>query len=270
MNNEENEKRAVLPEGKGNEHAEFDFFDTEEQRLRERMRLARRACLVFAALLCAASVAFMLFWGNKGEQSEYPAESEQNPTSEWKGAFAEQSIYENCLRNVLSVRVEMGSGGDYWTGLVLSEDGWIATASKGLDIQKNGRLYVVFEDGERYAVESIYTDNGAGISLLKVNASGLNSVDIRQTAIQQGERVTALKASENNGILVASGELSGESGEQMRLNIPFEKSIMGAPVFDDDGLLLGMICASEDENKNFCLAYPAKMLESRMLSFLKE
>ena len=200
------------------------------------------AIAVICILLCAA---IAVVWNTSvaSRQALAVGQTEQTdkPSNEWRGAFAERSIYEKCLSCSAVVRVERGSGEAYWSGFVFSEDGWIATSVKNTDRAVSGRIYVILGENKEYAVESMVVDSESSLALLKINESGMNAVDFKDGEMQNGERVFSFLADGNNSHCVLSGEIVQNVDGILKMYPCFDGfGSVGAPIFDGDGKLVGI------------------------------
>ncbi len=213
------------------------------------------------AMICAT---WIIFAKDEIEQTmELP--SEERTEEEWRGAFLESSIYESCLESSAVVRVERGSGGQFWSGFVFDEDGWIATSLEEMDKTQKGRIYVILGNGEQYVVESILSDNESSLALLKINAEGLRKVSFAQRAAQNGESVLALVAGYDSCCYVRSGEVALAKTDELRLNASADVACAGSPIFDEYGNLVGAVTGEKSEDSGIIKAISAQKLKTLLL-----
>ncbi len=225
--------------------AEFSF-EVEEERTVEYKWKKRIAILVTALLLLLATVVTVWIFipKNAEDNVEDLPTIQDTELEEWRGAFLAKKIYENCMANTVVIRVERGSGGSFWSGFVLSEDGFIVTSLKDLDKTKGGRLYVVLNGEKEYLVDSIRIDRDSSLAILKISADGLTPTVFRDDEVQCGEEIISVGACADNSCQIASGEVSGIDGELLKVNIPLGIQGIGAPLFDENGKLVGIACSS--------------------------
>lgn len=163
-----------------------------------------------------------------------PAETES--VEEWRGAFASKDIYEAAL--LCSVRLVAGQGDELceWSGVIVSEDGWIATDKNAVTCIGNGRIYVVLNDGREYGVDSFFL--AGDTAALKIEAQGLEAATVSEDKLQVGESIICIGGGE-----LYCGRMSDARGE--RVSIAASALCRGAPVFDAEGGLLGVACSTE-------------------------
>ena len=192
---------------------------------------------ILMIVAAAAIVCILIFVVASREPQEPTATEPQEQTDEWRGAFLEQSIYEECAE--ASVKLCVGKYAiDAWSGFLVSSDGWIATSEQMLDDFPKGRIYATLCDGREYAVDKVLRRER--VALLKISASELGAVSFDGRELQGGERVIAVNA----GGEVLSGEIS--SPQTQRVNISCGIEWEGAPLYDEEGRLAGMICSRDD------------------------
>ena len=167
-------------------------------------------------------------------------------TDAWKGAFLNEEIYRSCFDSSVVIRVERGNGDDCWTGVVISEDGWIATSLEAFDTLQNGRLYVITSDGGEYKVDAIYVHEEGSLAFLKIGQSKLSTATFSDRNIQNGERIISICACPDNVCRIAYGEISRVGELVLGANVSLGKYGTGAPIFDESGELLAILSSSGD------------------------
>ena len=146
---------------------------------------------------------------------------------------------------------------------MIDSDGWIVTSLDMMDASKRGKIYVAFNDGSEYSVDSVWRDIESGIALMKISASSLNAVELRQEDMLGGERVICVGALSYGSICVSSGEICGSLDDSFKVNIGLDASATGAPLFDEAGYLVAMATAEEIENNGkISYALPAEKCKS--------
>ena len=207
--------------------------------------------LIFAAtaLIC---VLIFIFGARSESPVELPLSTEES--GEWKGAFAERSIYEECLEASVSLKVGKGNNAKYWSGVVLSSDGWIATDGLVIGDAEEGRIFVTLNDGREYGADSIRRDKESGAAVLKISARGLRAAEMSARELQCGE--SAVAVSMGSDIIVGS---VSSAGEELKVNIHADTGSRGAPVFDNDGYLIGL-SVGQDDIPRACDAHTLKEL----------
>lgn len=203
--------------------------DKESEKGVKFFSLAMLMCVAAAAIMC---ILIFLVASREPEQeiiTETPQESE-----EWRGAFLGREIYESRAQRSVELCVGKYSTSS-WSGFLVSHDGWIATSEQMLEETVRGRIYATLCDGREYPVEQILRRDG--IALVKISASGLDFASLDGRALQGGEKIIAVNAYGE----VISGEMS--SPQSLRVNISCSAEWEGAPLYDENGVLVGMICS---------------------------
>ena len=181
---------------------------------------------------------------------------------EWKGAFSARNIYEECYESAVTVRVGRDNGDVYWSGFVIDSDGWIVTSLDLMNTSGRGKVYVSFNDGREYSVESVLRDKDNGVALMKISAEGLNAVELREGELHEGERLICVSALEYGRSCVLSGELCGTLDGSFKVNIGLDAHGTGAPVFDEEGCIVGMATARDiEKDGRISYAVNAKICE---------
>ena len=253
-NNEEGEELALVPYGEHIPSSEVPH------------RRGRIAWIIVCACVAFTVILLVIALGNatpKALQNVQVSAPDVSDTEEWRGAFSARNIYEECYQSAVTVRLGRDADGVYWSGIVIDADGWIATSLEMMDASKKGKIYVSLNDGREFSVESVFNDSESGIALLKINASGLNAAEIRDSETQGGEGMICISALEYGRSCVLSGEVSGSLDESLKINIGLDLHGVGAPLFDQDGSLVGMATAKgSDGNERILYAvYAPKCTE---------
>jgi hypothetical protein len=204
-----------------------------EELKKGRLKAWQLALALITSLTATALVLVIILMatGSRGDEPEAPAFSEDK--GEWRGAFLSKEIYENALTCSVTLR----GGEREWSGVMISEDGWIATALDPVEETERGRIYAVLGDGREYGVESFF---GLGdTAALKIDAEGLSAPAVSSAELQAGESVISVSA----GGELFCGFLSGVDSQSF--NIPLTDRGEGAPVFDREGGLVGVAEATK-------------------------
>ena len=221
-----------LPEPKTAMTVEEEAFDGSGQE-----RSVRIFSLTVMMLVAVAAVMCILIFLIAGRESPRESPSETlGGSEEWRGAFLDRTVYDECVEASVSVRDGRYATEREWSGFVLSQDGWIATCTDSVGKGDRGRIYVTLSGGEEYPVESLISYGE--LALLKISASLPSAVTLREGAAQDGEKLVGVI----NGSDLASGEIS--NARTGKINISFEEG--GTPLFDREGRLVGMTCYRED------------------------
>ena len=226
--------------------------NTGRERTRQGRRINRGIVISVSVMLCVLITALSLIaaFMNSVPKAVQNADAQQSDegSEEWRGAFSARNIYEECYQSAVTVRLGRDSDSVCWSGFVIDSDGWIVTMLDMMDTSKRGKIYVTFNDGKEYSVESIWKDSDSGVAVMKISADGLNAVEIREGDIQGGERVICVGSFEYGSSCVSSGEICGKLDDRFKVNIGLDIHGTGAPVFDENGCLVAIATAHGIEN----------------------
>ena len=226
-------------------------------------RILITVCVILCTLITALCLTFAFLNSEPEVLPNIEVEEPIEESEEWRGAFSARNIYEKCYQSAVSVRIGRDDEGTYWSGFVIDSDGWIVTSLDMMDASKRGKIYVAFNDGSEYSVDSVWRDIESGIALMKISASSLNAVELRQEDMLGGERVICVGALSYGSICVSSGEICGSLDDSFKVNIGLDASATGAPLFDEAGYLVAMATAEEIENNGkISYALPAEKCKS--------
>lgn len=229
--------KAILPVDEDKENGSGE--DRRERSVRL-FSLTVMMTVAAAAVLCI--LIFLVV--NRETEPTLPPETDSE-SEEWRGAFLDRGIYEQCAKASVSVREGRYAGERVWSGFVLSEDGWIATSSHSVGKADRGRIYVTLHDGEEYPVESLVCYGE--LALLKISAQ-LSAVTLRESEVQNGEALIGVR----RGTDVLSGEIS--NAQTYKINMALDQGGEGAPLFDGEGRLVGMAYFEDGQSDAYALS----------------
>lgn len=236
-------------------------IDFEDVNIRKKRRFP--FFLIFLLILLVL-IGFLIFEKSKNSQNtgERPSiNASQDVEEVWGGAFVSREVFDFCREVSVSVIAQ----GRSCSGFVYSSDGWIATVEGVVDENVKGQIEVVLFDGRRYFVEAFRQNRESGLILLKINANGLKAAKLDKKAkIFAGEELFTFCSIDgsSDGSSLFSGkvahtertvELTRADGTQRRL-VLFQIGILlteegeGAPLFNENGELVGIACASRGED----------------------
>jgi hypothetical protein len=184
-------------------------------------------------LLIAVTATVLVFVGflsfAKDESNVIPT---LEGAEEWRRAFASKDVYENVLCCSVKLRGACEGESCEWSGVIISEDGWIATSVSGVERAKRGRIYVVLSDGREYGVESFFKlgDTAA----LKIGAKGLLAAAASELELHAGETVVSV----SGGSDILCGSVCSKDAREVDISLTIEGE--GATVFDGNGGLIGV------------------------------
>lgn len=144
------------------------------------------------------------------------------------------------------------SGQAAGSGVILSEDGYIATNNHVIEDALS--ITVRLKNGESYEASLIGTDEQTDLAVLKINAGGLSAAVIGDSdALQVGEETVAignplgeLGGTVTNGIVSALGRevtIDGETMTLLQTNAAINPGNSGGGLFNSRGELIGIVVA---------------------------
>lgn len=193
----------------------------------------------------------------------------EGEVSAWQGAFASKEIFEACRESSVLIIAQ----GRRCSGFIYSSDGWIVTMEGVVGDSVKGQIEVFLFDGRRYLVESFRQNRESGITLMKINANNLSTVNVStKTEISAGEELYSFcfVGDTREGGSLFSGRVShvqrdvnvfradGTSRELklFQIGILLTEDGVGAPLFNGSGELVGIACASgEKSDEPFMVEY---------------
>ena len=205
-----------------------------------------RFLLPFAIMITAVLLAFviLLIATGKGGGSKSDIPVFTGDSDEWRGAFDSRKIYEECVGCSVSLRVGKGEATREWSGVIISDDGWIATSENVMAEADKGRIYVTLSDGREYGVGSFFSCSEG--TALKIDAEGLCCARLfSRDELQGGESVIII--SRGNDVIQGS---VASVGDELKFNFLYSDESEGAPAFDSEGYLVGIACADAQNGNN--------------------
>lgn len=158
-------------------------------------------------------------------------------------------IYKSVFGSVVCLEYSTCYGTAYGTGVVLTEDGYLLTASANLsDVLE---IEAVFENESRHPATILKVDRTTGLALLKTEANGLTPVSFSpESSAAVGTDVycfsnpygTAIKNVFSAGMLsaVQQHEINDDTYTLLLTSCERQSEGYGVPIFDASGCLLGM------------------------------
>ena len=159
------------------------------------------------------------------------------------------------------------------TGFAISTNGYILTnlhVINGAD-----SLYVQNNKGESFKVKSIYTDPQNDIAILKINDknfSHLSSIPytIKKNTSSIGEIVYTLGYPKDDAVL-GEGYVSSKNGfvgdtTQYQVSILVNPGNSGGPLLDNQGNVIGVVSAKEDQVDGATFAIKSKYVQEALRS----
>ena len=164
-------------------------------------------------------------------------------------ALLPSAIYAQASSAVVCVQVESYSGGASYTGVIISEDGYVLSATEGLTNATS--ISVSFADGTQYPACRVGEERISGLCLLKIDASELPTVAFaEESALSVGQGVycicnpygTQIPNVFFSGMVAASGdvELGGNVYTVLQTTAQLNNVGYGCPILDSRGLVVGL------------------------------
>jgi S1-C subfamily serine protease len=238
----------------------------------------QRKFLFFLLFLLILLAILSVFIFKKIENGKEQAANEKNEpsadisvNSRWDGAFVSEDVFNSCKEASVFIMVD----GKCCSGFIYSSDGWIATVEGVVNENVKGRIEVTLFDGRSFFVESFRQSRESGLILMKIDVSGLTAVKYNSNGnIFTGQELytfCAIHSPESDfvGGSLFSGrishtestvELCGVGGESRKLKL-FQIGILlteegvGAPLFNSNGEIVGIACASETKSDRYMVDY---------------
>ena len=164
-----------------------------------------------------------------------------------------QSQLDNALTKVLPALVAVQDGNGAGSGVVVSADGVVLTASHVVDSRRprpSDRLHVVFPDGSRYRAEILGMNRSVDAAMLKIterprNGTSFPHVDLGESSkLQRGDWCFALGHpggfQENRPAPVRLGRILSAGYRTVVSDCAIVLGDSGGPLFDLSGQLIGI------------------------------
>ena len=277
-----NEKDDI-PRIESGEKIKIDI-DLENAAVKKRRRYPFFAFLLFILLVLSAVIAFEFLEKREEDYAEALLHTQSSGEDVWQGAFDSRETFEACRASFVSVIAE----GKRCSGFVYSEDGWIVTVEGAVNENVVGQIEVVLCDGRRFLVESFRQNRESGITLMKIDATELCAARLNiGYELCVGEEIYSFCAFDaSGGASLFSGKIAHtdrtvnilrSDGRARKLSlvqvgILLTEEGVGAPIFNRQGELVGIACASgEGGEERYMVDYVFELCDvNRLLSAMKE
>lgn len=249
-------------------------IDIDFENLNVKRKKPFRFFVAILLILLATLGAFIIIMKIKSvaNNGDKPLDSSVNndidANSAWNGAFASEKIFNACREVAVSVIAE----GKVCSGFVYSSDGWIATVEGIVNENVKGQIEVVLFDGSRFFVDSFRQNRESGLILMKINADGLRAANcVEGVEIFAGEELFTFCAID--GAIEEASLFSGKVAHAKRnveiyradggsrrvklfqLGILLTEQGVGAPLFNENGAIVGIACSSGTTNERYMIDY---------------
>ncbi|MBI3980434.1 trypsin-like peptidase domain-containing protein [Candidatus Microgenomates bacterium] len=173
---------------------------------------------------------------------------------------------------------------DIGTGFVITSDGLIVTNKHVVSLVE-GKYSVVTKDDKRYDVEKIYRDPANDLAILKVNAQGLKSAElgdsaklkVGQLAIAIGTALGEFRNTVTTGVIsglgrgITAGDPFGGFQERLDDLIQTDAAInpgnSGGPLLNSGGQVVGVNVAVSAQGQNIGFAIPIDTVKEVVQNF---
>ena len=164
-------------------------------------------------------------------------------------ALSPDEIYRRVSPSVVCVQTESYFGSAACTGVVLSADGYILSATEGLS--KTSDIKVSFSDGTSLSARRIGEDRISGVCLLKVEAEGLSpAVFASDASLSVGQKLYCVCNPYGSGIpnvfydgllsVQQELEINGASYTVLQCSAQLQSLGSGCPIVDERGRIVGL------------------------------
>ena len=271
-----------IPRLESDEKINIDL-DFEKLNIRKRRRFP---IVAFLLLILLAVISILLLKKSRGERLDFEpnVDAALKGSEEWYGAFASEEIFNDCRESSVSVIAE----GKRCSGFVYSSDGWIVTVEGAVCENVKGRIEVMLFDGRSLEVEAYRLNRQTGIVMMKINAEGLKTASLDfdgeifageelftfcsvNGAADGGSLFSGKVAHTQRSVEVVRADGGTRSLRLFQIGILLTEEGVGAPLFRENGELVGIACApdgSSDERYMVDHAFSISSIES-LLSTMK-
>ena len=181
-------------------------------------------------------------------------------------------------------RIEGGAPQDIGTGFVVSSEGLIVT-NKHVVANTTANYKVVDKDGKEYEVEQISRDPSNDIAILKINATGLKTIElgssdnlkVGQFVITIGTALGELRHTVTTGVIsglgrgITAGSIYEGYVEQLDDVIQTDAAInpgnSGGPLLNSAGQVIGVNVALASGAENIGFAIPIDIVKEGLNQF---
>jgi len=172
---------------------------------------------------------------------------------------------------------------DIGTGFIISEDGLIVT-NKHVVSDQTAKYKVVIGKDETVEVVNIYRDPVNDLAIIKVNKTGLKSVEmgdsgklkVGQTVIAIGTALGEFRSTVTKGVIsgLGRGITAGGFGVGMekledviQVDAAINSGNSGGPLFDSSGKVIGVNVAMSQGGQNIGFALPINLVKQSVSNF---
>lgn len=202
------------------------------------------------------------------KKPESSVDASVNDALTWQGAFESEKIFNDCREASVSIMAQ----GRRCSGFVYSSDGWIVTVEGVVNENVKGRIEVFLFDGSAFLVEAFKINRQSGLVLMKIDASGLKSVNIDKKSepfvgeelftfcaigdgVGEGSLFSGRVAHTQRAVGVCRSDGRIRTLKLVQVAVLLTEDGVGAPFFDESGALVGIACADGGEEERYIVDY---------------
>ena len=161
-----------------------------------------------------------------------------------------QEIYEKCSRSVVGITAMVSDTGYFWgTGIVISEDGYIATNAHIIEGAHSAS--VTLWNDKDYEALLVGIDSVSDLAVLKIEAKDLSAAEFCSDQVSVGDRVVAignplgaeLRGTMTDGIISAISRdipYNNHSMTLLQTNAAINDGNSGGPLINMHGQVVGI------------------------------
>ncbi len=189
-----------------------------------------------------------------GDTSQDPVSMETSPQSQenytQEGGLSLQQIYEKTIDSVVSIVCTYQTGTSTGTGIILSEDGYIATNTHV--VENAPRIQVLLHDGREFNAILIGADVASDLAVLRIEADALQPAQLGDSSVLRvGDSVVAigdplgigLRGTMTDGIVSAINrnlDIDGRTMHLIQTNAALNSGNSGGPLINCYGQVVGI------------------------------
>jgi serine protease Do len=170
----------------------------------------------------------------------------------------------------VTVKTKTGHG----SGFAITNDGYIITAYEAIDPEnEDPGVTIVTSEGEEVGAVILRADSFAGLALVKAGRQFpkafkcplTKQFKLLQTVYRVGASIS-LELGQSVSAGIISNERVFDGAQRLQLNMSVNYGMSGAPVFDEQGLLHGVIVSklTGDNTEGVSFAVPAYLIANFM------
>lgn len=204
------------------------------------------------------------------------------PLSPKEAQTALEAMIARVKDQVVSITAAGYDGGGAGSGIILTQDGYIATNAHV--VANNGQIIVTLADGHEYKADVVGTDEKTDLAVLKIKPDAgivLHPATLETSPARLGQSVAvignvlgAYPGSVSTGVVSfpeRTIELDGRKINGIQFSAPVSPGNSGGGMFDLDGGLIGMVTAKSgrESAEGVGFAIPARVIKDITTDLIK-